>query len=108
MKKEDLDAILSAMLRSAEKRVSDFVFVSGKPPQIEQDGALSPLEMEGPEGVLQPAHIDQMAELLIAGNERLLSEFEQNGSCDSSYAHLEVRRRAVRIPEISARPHLEI
>jgi len=86
MKKEDLDAILSAMLRSAEKRVSDFVFVSGKPPQIEQDGVLSPLEMEGPEAVLQPAHIDQMAQLLIDGDERLLSEFEENGSCDSSYA----------------------
>jgi len=97
MKKEDLDAILSAMLRSAEKRVSDFVFVSGKPPQIEQDGALSPLEMEGPEGVLQPAHIDQMADLLIDGNERLLSEFEQNGSCDSSYALTDVARFRVNI-----------
>jgi twitching motility protein PilT len=86
MKKEDLDAILAGMLHSAEKRVSDFVFVVDKPPQIEQDGRLQPLEMEGPDGVLQPIHIEQMAELLIDGNKRLLEEFEQNGSCDSSYA----------------------
>jgi twitching motility protein PilT len=97
MKKEDLDAILIGMLRSAEKRVSDFVFVAGKPPQIEQDGILSPLEMEGPDGVLQPPHIDQMAELLINGDKRLLAEFEENGSCDASYALADEARFRVNI-----------
>jgi twitching motility protein PilT len=97
MKKEDLDVILTAMLRSAEKRVSDFVFVTGKPPQIEQDGVLCPLEMDGPDPVLQPDHIEQMAELLISGDQRLLSDFEQNGSCDSSYALTNLARFRVNI-----------
>jgi twitching motility protein PilT len=97
MKKEDLDGILTAMLRSAEKRVSDFVFVTGKPPQIEQDGVLCPLEMEGPDAVLQPDHVEQMAELLISGDQRLLSDFEQNGSCDSSYALANLARFRVNI-----------
>jgi twitching motility protein PilT len=97
MKKEDLDGILTAMLRSAEKRVSDFVFVTGKPPQIEQDGVLCPLEMEGPDAVLQPDHVEQMAELLISGDQRLLSDFEQNGSCDSSYALTNLARFRVNI-----------
>jgi twitching motility protein PilT len=97
MKKEDFDALLTGMLRSADKRVSDFVFVADKPPQIEQDGRLCPLEMEGPEGVLQPVHIEQMAELLIDDNERLLEEFERNGSCDSSYALGDLARFRVNI-----------
>ena len=97
MKKEDFDALLTGMLRSADKRVSDFVFVADKPPQIEQDGRLCALEMEGPEGVLQPVHIEQMAELLIDDNERLLEEFERNGSCDSSYALGDLARFRVNI-----------
>jgi twitching motility protein PilT len=97
MKKEDLDAILTGMLRSAEKRVSDFVFVTGKPPQIEQHGVLTPLEMEGPDAVLQPVHVEQMAKLLINGDTRLLKEFEENGSCDSSYALADLARFRVNI-----------
>jgi twitching motility protein PilT len=86
MKKEDLDAILTGMLGSTQKKVSDLIFVADKPPQIEQDGHLKSLEMDGPDGLLQPAHIDEMAAVLINGNERLLADFDQNGSCDSSYA----------------------
>ena len=86
MTKEQLDAILSAMLAGAEQSVSDLVFVADKPPQIEQDGRLQPLPMDGPDPVLKPAHIETMAGLLINGSERLLAELEQNGSCDSSYA----------------------
>jgi twitching motility protein PilT len=97
MKKEDLDAILTGMLQSAEKRVSDFVFVTGKPPQIEQNGVLMPLEMEGPDSVLQPAHVEQMAQLLIDGDPRLLNEFEESGSCDSSYALSDLARFRVNV-----------
>jgi twitching motility protein PilT len=97
MKKEDLDAILNAMINRSEKGVSDLIFVAGKPPQIELHGRLCSLEMDGPDGVLQPAHIEQMAELLIAGNERLLSDLEQYGSCDSSYALQDAARFRVNI-----------
>jgi twitching motility protein PilT len=86
MKREELDAILDAMLNSAEERTSDLVFVVGKPPQIEQDGQLIPLEMDGPDSVLQPGHIQQMADLLMNDNDRLHNELANNGSCDGSYA----------------------
>jgi twitching motility protein PilT len=86
MNKSDLDTILSAMLQGAEKSVSDLVFVTGKPPQVERDGHLEPLPMDGPDSVLQPAHIEGMAKVLMGENKRLLSDFDQNGSCDTSYA----------------------
>ncbi len=86
MKKEDLDAILAAMLHGPETSVSDLVFVAGKPPQIEQDGRLRPLEMDGPDSVLQAAHVEAMSDVLMLENPRLRLDFEQNGSCDSSYA----------------------
>jgi twitching motility protein PilT len=86
MKKEELDAILNGMLNSGDQRTSDLVFVAGKPPQIEQDGQLHALEMEGPHSVLEPHRIQQMADLLIDGNDRLRDDLAKNGSCDGSYA----------------------
>ncbi|MEY2491034.1 MAG: twitching motility protein PilT [Verrucomicrobiota bacterium] len=86
MNKEDLDAILAAMLSFAGSTASDFVFVTGKPPQIERDGRLEGLPMEGPDPVLQPAHVESMARLLIDGKPRQETDFETNGSCDLSYA----------------------
>lgn len=85
MKKEDLDAILNGMLDSADQRASDLVFVVGKAPQIEIDGQLEALEMDGPSPVLHPSHIQQMAELLMEANERLRNDLAINGSCDASY-----------------------
>src|ERR1700688_3332422 len=86
MKREELDAILNGMLNSADERASDLVFVVGKPPQIEDDGQLNALELDGPDSVLQPAHIQQMADLLMQDNDRLRDDFANNGSCDGSYA----------------------
>lgn len=92
MKREELDAILNGMLDSAGERASDLVFVVGKPPQIEHDGQLNALELDGPDSVLQPAHIQQMADLLMQDNDRLRDDFANNGSCDGSYA-LDTRAR---------------
>jgi twitching motility protein PilT len=86
MNKDDLDAILTAMLDSVDEGASDLVFVTGKPPQVEHHGRLQPLPMDGPDAVLQPAHIEGMTKVLMGKNERLLSDFENNGSCDSGYA----------------------
>jgi twitching motility protein PilT len=96
MKKEELDAILTAMIESGEG-VSDLVFVVGKPPQVEQDGKLRPRAMDGPDSVLQPEHIEKMATLLVNGNERLQSDFEKSGSCDAGYALRDVARFRVNI-----------
>ena len=97
MTKDDLDAIFNAMLDSVPEGASDLLFVTGKPPQIEHHGKLQALPMDGPESVLQPAHLDSMADLLINGAARLLSDFEQLGSCDSSYALGERARFRVNI-----------
>ena len=62
---KDLEALLTAMLQSGDG-VSDCLFVNGKPPLIERYGKLHELPMEESDAVLQPAHIDAMAALLMA------------------------------------------
>jgi twitching motility protein PilT len=88
---EDLQALLTAMLQSGEG-VSDCLFINGKPPLVERYGRLHELPMEEPGAVLQPAHIDAMAALLIAGSERLQSDLQTTGSCDTSYALADLAR----------------
>jgi twitching motility protein PilT len=79
---EQLNALLSAMLNSAEG-ISDLLFIAGKPPQTEVHGRLKPFAAE-PE--LNSARIEGLARAIIAGNQRLLQDLTENGSCDCSYA----------------------
>jgi twitching motility protein PilT len=85
MTNEDLQSLLSAMLESGEG-VSDCLFVCGKPPLTERFGKLYEMPMEQPGDRLQPGHIDAMVDLLISNSERLRSDLENTGSCDTSYA----------------------
>jgi twitching motility protein PilT len=85
MTNEDLQALLTAMLGTGEG-VSDCLFINGKPPLVERHGTLHELPMEVEGATLQPAHIDAMAALLLAGSERLRSDLDTTGSCDTSYA----------------------
>lgn len=73
------------MLETGEG-VSDCLFINGKPPLVERYGKLHELPMEEPGAALQPSHIDAMATILIAGSERLQSDLQTTGSCDTSYA----------------------
>jgi twitching motility protein PilT len=93
---KDLEALLTAMLQSGDG-VSDCLFINGKPPLIERYGKLHELPMEEPDAVLQPAHIDAMAALLMAGSERLRSDLQTTGSCDTSYALADLARFRVNI-----------
>lgn len=86
MQKEDFDAILHAMLRGRSGSLSDLIFVAGKPPQVEENGQLQGLEMDGPDPFLSAEHVDAMAGVLIADNVRAKKDFEENGSCDLSYS----------------------
>jgi twitching motility protein PilT len=79
---EELDALLIAMLQSAEG-ISDLLFVAGKPPQIEIHGKLKSYE---PEPCLTSARIEGLARAIIAGNPRLLQDLADQGSCDCSYS----------------------
>jgi twitching motility protein PilT len=96
MTSEDLQALLTAMLQSGEG-VSDCLFVTGKPPLVERYGKLHELPMEEPGASLQPAHIDAIAALLIAGSERLQADLQATGSCDTSYSLPGVARFRVNI-----------
>lgn len=79
---EQLNALLSAMLNSAEG-ISDLLFIAGKPPQTEVHGRLRPFEAEPP---LNSASIEGLARAIIAGNQRLVQDLTDNGSCDCSYS----------------------
>jgi twitching motility protein PilT len=85
MTKETLDALLSSMLQTQEG-ISDLLFLVGKPPLIEVYGRLHPFPIDTPDSVMSPELIEQMANLMMVGSERLLKDFENNGSCDCSYA----------------------
>lgn len=82
---EQLDQLLAAMVQSAEG-ISDLLFVTGKPPQVEVHGKLKPFEMEPPESVLTNKRIEGLAGTIINGNERLMQDLMGRGSCDCSYS----------------------
>jgi len=97
MQKEDFDAILHAMLHGRSGSLSDLIFVAGKPPQVEENGKLQGLEMDGPDPLLNAEHVEAMAGVLIADNVRAKKDFEENGSCDLSYSLGEAARFRVNI-----------
>lgn len=96
MNKELLDALLTGMLQSSEG-VSDLLFVAGKPPLVEVHGGLQDFPIDTPDSVLSSGLIEQMARLMIAGNERLTNDLANAGSCDCSYAVENVARFRVNI-----------
>lgn len=80
--REDLDTLLSSMLKSAEG-ISDLLFVAGKPPQMEVHGRLKPFEGEP---VLTSQRIEGLARAIMNGNPRLNQDLTERGSCDCSHA----------------------
>jgi twitching motility protein PilT len=87
---------LTAMLQSADG-VSDLLFAVGKPPVVEQHGSLEEFPVELPEPVLEQKHIEQIANCLMNGQERLVTDLAVNGSCDCSYSVPDVARFRVNI-----------
>jgi twitching motility protein PilT len=81
------------MLNSGEG-ISDLLFVTGKPPQIEVHGRLKPF---APEPVLTSARIEKLARAILNGNARLVQDLTENGSCDCSYSLPEISRFRVNI-----------
>ena len=96
MNKELVDALLTAMLQSAEG-VSDLLFAVGKPPVVEQHGALEEFPVELPDGVLTQEHIAEIATCLMKGEGRLVDDLATQGSCDCSYSVEGVARFRVNI-----------
>jgi len=81
----ELDALLSAMIGSAEG-ISDLLFVANRMPQVEVHGRLKPFAPEAPGAELTSARIEGLARAIINNNPRLLEDLAGHGSCDCSYS----------------------
>jgi twitching motility protein PilT len=84
MKNFNLDAILEAMLKTAE-RVSDLNFSVGRPPQVEVDGQLVGVNFPGLTR-LTPFQTEIIALHMLRGDRELTRTLLQNGSVDLSYS----------------------
>jgi twitching motility protein PilT len=82
---EELDRLLAAMIQSVEG-ISDLLFVAGKPPQMEVHGRLKPFAPDPSESALTSTRIEGLAGAIISGNQRLLQDLAEHGSCDCSYS----------------------
>jgi twitching motility protein PilT len=84
MKNFNLDAILEAMLKMSD-RVSDLNFSVGRAPQVEIDGALTPVNFPGLQR-LTPYQTETIAMFMLRGDRELTRTLIQNGSVDLSYS----------------------
>ena len=76
--------LIIAMLESG-KGISDLVFSPGRPPQVEKQGHLTPVDV--PQlPVLRPEDTARVAGELVRGNEQALRTLKEQGACDLSYS----------------------
>ena len=84
MKNFNFDAILEAMLKVSD-RVSDLNFSVGRPPQVEVDGQLTPVNFPGLPR-LTPFQTEAIVLHLLRGDRELTETLLKNGSVDLSYS----------------------
>jgi twitching motility protein PilT len=96
MNKDELDRLLEVMIKCADG-ISDLLFVSGRPPQVEVQGELQPFVPDQGEPVLTSERIERLAGAVINNNPRLLSDLKQRGSCDCGYTLKDICRFRVNI-----------
>ncbi|HJQ40423.1 MAG TPA: PilT/PilU family type 4a pilus ATPase [Thermoanaerobaculia bacterium] len=84
MKNFNLDAILEAMLKISD-RVSDLNFSVGRPPQVEIDGQLAPVNFPNLPR-LTPFQTEMIALHMLRGDRELTRTLLTNGSVDLSYS----------------------
>jgi twitching motility protein PilT len=84
MKNFNLDAILEAMLKVSD-RVSDLNFSVGRPPQVEVDGQLTPVNFPGLPR-LTPYQTEMIALYMLRGDRELMKTLMTTGSVDLSYS----------------------
>jgi len=80
----DFTPILDKMLSLADN-ISDLNFSVGRPPQVEINGKLTPVEIKGLRS-LTPYQTEIIALALLEGNVEATRKFVQTGSTDISYA----------------------
>ena len=88
-------ALLGAMLGAAD-RISDLVFSPGRPPQVQVQGHLIPVQVKGLVA-LTTDDTRHMAADLIGDNKQAVASLREHGSCDISYGLAGVARFRVNI-----------
>jgi twitching motility protein PilT len=89
---------------SSSEGISDLLFAVGKPPVVEEHGVLEEFPIDTPTGVLDAKLIDQIAEHVMEGDERLKEDLARNGSCDCSYVLADLARMRVNIFRQNGQP----
>ncbi len=84
MKQQELDYILTAMLKAYDN-VSDLNFTVDKPCQVEASGELKPVVAGPLPRKLTPFQTESIALNLMKGDHRLIKNLLAHGSCDISY-----------------------
>jgi twitching motility protein PilT len=102
MDQQTVDALLTSMLGTGHD-ISDLLFVTGKPPLIEIHGRLHECPVDTASGVIDADFIRDMADYIIGGDQRLMRDFAELGSCDCSYAIEDIARLRVNIFRQNAR-----
>lgn len=85
MRRPELDQILSTMLAS-QPEVSDLLFTSDRPAQVESYGELQPVALDPPIAKLTPFQNETIALNIVGDNVWLLEDLIRHGSCDGSYS----------------------
>ena len=96
MRRPELDQILTTMLAS-QPEVSDLLFTTDRPAQVESYGELKPVTLEPPVEKLTPFQIEAIALNIIGDNVWLLEDLIRHGSCDGSYSLTDKARFRVNI-----------
>jgi len=71
---------------ASQPEVSDLLFTSDRPPQVEAYGELKPVVLDPPIAKLTPFQIEIIAMNIIGDNLWQIEDLLRHGSCDASYA----------------------
>ena len=96
MRRPELDQILATMLAS-QPEVSDLLFTTERPAQVESYGELKPVALDPPVEKLTPFQIEAIALNIVGDNVWLLEDLIRHGSCDGSYSLTDKARFRVNI-----------
>ena len=96
MRRPELDHILATMLAS-QPEVSDLLFTSNRPAQVESYGELKPVVLDLPIEKLTPFQNEAIALNIVGDNIWLLEDLIRHGSCDGSYSLTDKARFRVNV-----------
>jgi twitching motility protein PilT len=96
MRRPELDNLLNTMLDS-QPEVSDLLFTSEKPLQVESFGELKPVDVDPPIVKLTPFQTEVIALNLIGDNMWHIEDLLRRGSCDAAYTLTDKARFRINI-----------